>query len=292
MNYTRIFISQYSDDLDKAVELQNYIKRQAYLEPILVVKEPHPDVLIEKQVEEGIKSANYFVSIITSCSSKSVWVNQEIGYARGTKRPIYALIEDEIHDKITGFIHKQHEQFIFGKTSFKKKYIELINLIKENEGIGKPPYNKKVFESKGDDAFNIDINQVINKETILHIKVNLSNSSQEFVIYFMLGSESPENEFKYMGFSNTNNISNIDPSIRGTEHNYQIDVPGKTRYKYSVNIFNAINQSSLIFKKFPNVIKQVRVRNINGEEGQPNIFFYAFTCKLKLNTNKKNQKEY
>jgi len=279
MEYTRIFISHDSNDINKAKELKNYIEEQEYLFPILIVRDKQPNELIEKQVEEGLRSTDYFVPILTKYSLNSIWVNQEIGFAKGKGMQIYALIQDEILDDINlkGFIHKQREHFIFDQTSFNSIYIKLIDLIKENEGLGEPVYQKKQWESDGDKADTIPFQQQIDDNSLLHFKVNLFNDLQEFVIYFHVGSESPKKEFRYIGYSNSNNVNNSADHVRGLENIFQFDSPGKTKYQKKVNIFNAIKQSGLFFETFPNMIDNVRVRNINGEIGQSNIYYYAVT---------------
>lgn len=279
MEYVRIFISHASDDIRKAEEVRDYIEEQEYLFPILIVRDKQPNELIEKQVEQGIKSADYFVPILTNNSLNSIWVNQEIGYAKGIERQIYALIQDETVDNLKGFIHKHREYFIFKQRSFKAKYIELFDLIKENEGLGEPKYQKKILESDGDLADNVSYVQPINEKSLLHIKANLFNDLQEFVIYVHVGSENPKNEFRYIAFSNSNKINNGADHVRGVEYVYQFDLPGKTKYKKILNIYNAIRQSGLFFETFPNMIKEIRIRNINGELGKSNTFYFATTEK-------------
>jgi hypothetical protein len=174
MEYTRIFISHHSDDINKAEELMNFIDDQEYLTPILVIRDRQPNELIEKQVEEGIRGSRYVIPILTKNSINSIWVNQEIGFAKGYKVPIYALIENEVLDKLKGFVHKHREHFIFGETeSFENKYVELVELIKENEGLGKPNYEKKFWASEGDKACTIPFKCQINENTLFNIRVDL-----------------------------------------------------------------------------------------------------------------------
>jgi len=280
MEYNRIFISHHSKDLTKAEELRDYIEQQDYLSPILVVSEKKPNELFEKQVEEGIRDASYFVPILTKNTLKSIWVNQEIGFARGVGRQTYALIDDKIVSKraFKGFIHKQHENFIFEQSSFKLKYIELIDLIKENEGLGEPKYFKQQWECEGDKAENFPFQSQIDENSLLHIRVDLIDDSQEFVIYFQVGSKGPKDEFRYIGFSNSNKIDNS-ADLRGLEYVFQFDLPGNTKYKKTLNIVNAIKQSGLFFETFPNSIRSVRVRNMNGKMGSANHYYYSISIK-------------
>lgn len=281
MDYTRIFIS-HSGDLDKVERLKNYIENQDYLTPVLIIKERNPNELFEKQVEEGIRSCHYFVPILTGNSLQSVWVNQEIGCARGLGRQTYALIDEEIIDDndLKAFIHKYQEHFIFNEDNFESKYIELIDEIKENEGLGEPNYLVRKWETEGDKAENpISYDQEIDKDSLLHIKAKLFSDSQEFVIYFKVGTDNPNEIDRYIGFSNSNRVNNSADHIRGKEYVYQIDLPGNIVYKKTLNIINAILQSGLFFETLPNKIHAVRVRNMNGRRGHQNRYYYAITNK-------------
>jgi hypothetical protein len=52
MEYTRIFISHHSDDINKAEELMNFIDDQEYLTPILVIRDRQPNELIERKLKK------------------------------------------------------------------------------------------------------------------------------------------------------------------------------------------------------------------------------------------------
>lgn len=279
MEYIRIFISHHMDDIKEAEDLKGYIDKQDYLKAVLVVDDSKPNELFEKQVEDGITGASYFVPILTCNSLKSIWVNQEIGFAKGYGVQIYSLIERDIMENLKGFIHKQREHFIFGPRSFKTKYKELVAKIKENEGLGEPNYKKIEIETIGDEAktFIIDPTEEFNKKSLLHFKVELFDETQEFVLYFQFGSGNTAERSKYIGYSNSNSVDNSADHVHGKEHVYQFDLPGNTSYKKTINIHNIIKQSSLQFETFPTCVFAVRPRNMNGKKGLKNRYYYAFT---------------
>jgi hypothetical protein len=64
-------------------------------------------------VEHEIASSCYVIAIVTPNSKNSVWVNQEIGYARGAKKDILPMKEKSMARKGLGFIHSNIDAQLF-----------------------------------------------------------------------------------------------------------------------------------------------------------------------------------
>jgi hypothetical protein len=61
------------------------------------------------KVTTGIISCKYFVPIITSDSISSQWVNQEIGYAFGTNKNVYPLVENKLINSLKGLVNDDRD---------------------------------------------------------------------------------------------------------------------------------------------------------------------------------------
>ena len=109
-----IFISYESEDKNKMKALYKAIsKKYRGFKPIVVANRRNPGMALTDKVKKGIEDADYFIPIITRNSILSQWVNQEIGYAIAKDKEIVPICEDNIRDKLKGFIHNQLELFAF-----------------------------------------------------------------------------------------------------------------------------------------------------------------------------------
>jgi len=66
-----------------------------------------------RRIMREIRQAKYAIAIITPRSIKSVWVNQEIGYAKGLKRIIWPMKEKPLAQRSVGFLHSNIDAQIF-----------------------------------------------------------------------------------------------------------------------------------------------------------------------------------
>jgi hypothetical protein len=64
---------------------------------------------IGKDVMKKIRVAKHIIAIITENSLKSVWVNQEIGYAFGKSKHCFFMVDERLRGETFGFIHSNIE---------------------------------------------------------------------------------------------------------------------------------------------------------------------------------------
>lgn len=87
--------------------LEKVIKLKDDLEAIVVADKRIPMALLSDKVQNGIKTSNYFIPILTENSFQNEWVNQEIGFASAFENiKIIPIVEKQIMNKFKGFIHK------------------------------------------------------------------------------------------------------------------------------------------------------------------------------------------
>ena len=111
---TGIFISYASEDQNKMKALHRAIsKKYRGFKPVVIANRRNPGTALTDKVKNGIEGADYFMPIITRISISSQWVNQEIGYATAKDKEIIPIVEDNIRDKLKGFIHNQLDLFAF-----------------------------------------------------------------------------------------------------------------------------------------------------------------------------------
>lgn len=85
----------------------------AYVEPFKIESQDHSDEDLSNVVAKGIKSCSYFIVIITEHSYRTLWINQEIGFAYAIpklKGKRFTFIQSKIIGKLKGFVHG-HKQF-------------------------------------------------------------------------------------------------------------------------------------------------------------------------------------
>ena len=131
-----IFISYASEDQNKMKALRRAISmKYRGFKPIVVVDRRNAGKPLTDKVKNGIKDTDYFMPIITRNSISNQWVNQEIGYAAAKDREIIPIVEDNIRDKLNGFIHNQLDLFTFKSSKsdrrkeaseFRKCYVDAL----------------------------------------------------------------------------------------------------------------------------------------------------------------------
>lgn len=124
----RVFVSHLSSEKEKATRLRDSMKA-ASMSAFVAHEDIEPTLEWQVQIERALNSMDLFVSIHTEGFSRSVWTQQEIGFAvaRGVK--IIALRMDE---DPTGFIQKN--QALSRGTKRAEQIVEDIkNLILKDE---------------------------------------------------------------------------------------------------------------------------------------------------------------
>lgn len=90
-NPFRIFISHASEQAELARNIKHELRKHSI--SVFVAKENIQTTGDGPQwIEYALNTTNYVVALITDHSSKSAWVNQEIGFAYAQKTPIISII--------------------------------------------------------------------------------------------------------------------------------------------------------------------------------------------------------
>ncbi len=104
-----IFVSYCSGDMSKVKAFVKRIDRTDCLQPIVVENGRNSMQYLAEKVMEGFKNADYIVPILTRNSINTQYINQEIGYAKAKKIPIMPLVEQDVMDKLKGFVTSQND---------------------------------------------------------------------------------------------------------------------------------------------------------------------------------------
>jgi len=102
-NFFRLFISHISKDKDKATRLRDCLTPY-HISGFVAHQDIHPTALWQTEIERALHAMDAFLAIHTAGFSKSVWTQQEIGFAvaRGVKIISFKMGEDP-----TGFISQR-----------------------------------------------------------------------------------------------------------------------------------------------------------------------------------------
>lgn len=98
----RLFISHVSKDKDKANRLKECLAPYG-ISGFVAHEDIHPTLEWQIEIERALRSMDAFIAVLTEGFSKSIWTQQEIGFAvgRGVKIISFKMGEDP-----TGFISK------------------------------------------------------------------------------------------------------------------------------------------------------------------------------------------
>jgi hypothetical protein len=102
-NQFRLFISHVSKDKDKATRLKDCLSRYA-ISGFVAHEDIHPTLEWQSEIERGLSVMDAFLTIHTKGFSKSMWTQQEIGFALGRGVKILSL---RMGEDPTGFISKR-----------------------------------------------------------------------------------------------------------------------------------------------------------------------------------------
>jgi hypothetical protein len=282
-----IFISYCSENINKVNSLKRYISKNEMLKAIFVADRRSPKTSLAAKVKEGLKSADYFVPILTKESINNQWVNQEIGFveARGSKVKIFPVAEHSILKKLKGFIHKNlelpycYESFQEKKKesrSFRKCVNLLLNDIIAIEKIEDDSNLKNIMSKlqRADRtdyrALDVPLNEKITVETKYHLRVNLSSNRQLFTAYYLI--ETNKNEERWIGYTNGSGPDFLRPN----EYTKAIRNTNKTTYSIDENVLDTINSRFSNLEGKPIRIKIARFR---GDRSIDEVvrFYFAFS---------------
>ncbi|MFZ0425226.1 MAG: toll/interleukin-1 receptor domain-containing protein [Xanthobacteraceae bacterium] len=142
----RLFISHISKDKDKAMRLRTCLEPYA-ISGFVAHQDIHPTLEWQLEVERALNFMDAFIAIHTPGFSKSVWTQQEIGFAlgRGVKVISFKMGEDP-----TGFISKQ-QALSRGERTAEQIALEIDKLLAADEVTAPKLANAKKAQAPVDD---------------------------------------------------------------------------------------------------------------------------------------------
>jgi len=109
-----VFISFCWDNRDLTSRVHDAIKKTRYLYPIVITNPERANAQLwsPEKVALGIIECSFFIPIISELSLNNQWVNQEIGYAAASGRPIYPIVQQVLVDekKLKGWVNTERDQ--------------------------------------------------------------------------------------------------------------------------------------------------------------------------------------
>lgn len=109
MEKKKLFISYYSENIDKVRHIKKELENHPLFEPLVVADKRKANSALTKLVSEGIDMSYRLIPILSPQSYRTQWINQEIGYAICKNIPIIPIVEVSILDDLKGFVHKQNQ---------------------------------------------------------------------------------------------------------------------------------------------------------------------------------------
>lgn len=99
----RIFISHSSKDRDW-VESISAVAKAAGVQTYLFEHDPQPGRLLRDKLESAIERSDALVVLLTTHAASSEMVQQEIGLARGMRKPLIPLVENGVSPTSLGML--------------------------------------------------------------------------------------------------------------------------------------------------------------------------------------------
>lgn len=142
MRKMRVFIS-YSTKDEKLVScLKSYLGNlvEVYLAP----EDPQPGQILAEKIRQEIGKSDLFIVLLTPNSTISSYVNQEIGYAEGIKKPVIPVVLEGTPDKALAMLQGR-EYIKFDPQNPEKtreQILKVVSRIQEN-----------IYKEKGQENF-------------------------------------------------------------------------------------------------------------------------------------------
>jgi len=102
-----LFISYSNNDIEKVNLIKKELEDHFLFEPIIIASNREALKPLVVKVTEGIHKSTVIIPILTTNSISTQWINQEIGYAMGTYKKLYPIVESSLLNQLKGFIHKE-----------------------------------------------------------------------------------------------------------------------------------------------------------------------------------------
>lgn len=142
----RVFISHLSSEKVKATRFRDAMRAKG-MSGFVAHEDIEPTLEWQVQIERALSNMELFVSMHTAGFSKSVWTQQEIGYAVSTGVKIIAL---RMEEDPTGFIGK-HQALARGTKNAAQIVTDIQVLLRKDERL-KERYEKALAAQIDDDV--------------------------------------------------------------------------------------------------------------------------------------------
>ena len=118
---TKVFISYCTDDLAEVQIIEEEVKVNfPMVELIIIAYNREPLKPLSEKVLFGLKECDIIIPILTEKSMNNQWVNQEIGVSVALNKTIRPLVQNDILNKLKGFIHDKVDMpYLFINSSTK-----------------------------------------------------------------------------------------------------------------------------------------------------------------------------
>ncbi|MDE1829192.1 MAG: toll/interleukin-1 receptor domain-containing protein [Thaumarchaeota archaeon] len=124
----RVFISYATGDENGVKELYDALSRLQNIEVYIPEWINIEGKSQAQKVVDGLNSTNLVIVLITFNSTNTMWLNQEMGYARARNIPIISVVEKGIGVK--GFLEEQ-QHIIFQRDNFKINVYQVISKMRK-----------------------------------------------------------------------------------------------------------------------------------------------------------------
>lgn len=146
----RLFISHISKDKEKATRLKDCLSPYA-ISGFVAHEDIHPTLEWQKEIERALHAMDAFVAILTPGFSKSVWTQQEVGFAVGRGVKIISL---KMGEDPMGFI--SHQQALARRARKAEDIAKEIDAILSSDSqtsdrLSKAKEVRRLLESKDDE---------------------------------------------------------------------------------------------------------------------------------------------
>ncbi len=181
----KAFISYESKNKNFALDIQEALE-DFNVESFVAVRSIKTSEIFDNTIIDGLRNMDFFISIHTTDFSKSLWCQQEVGFALGKDVKIIPIMAEE---KPQGFIERH--QAINGKQ--KLGFIATdIRLALKNDPRTKKLYNTKmlpyIYEEEEDDYLESESNVMApdfikesNKNAVAQNKRTIEDISMEYI---------------------------------------------------------------------------------------------------------------
>jgi nucleoside 2-deoxyribosyltransferase len=280
----KIFVSYDSKhDKQEMLSLKGLIDQSPTMKAIILTEKERnrPHKSFPSKVAEGIDECDMFMPILTKESIRNQWVNQEIGYAFAKDKDFCALVEKDLREDLSGFIHRESDlPFTFCKpttdndmASFNKCVQEALSHISEEKiHIGQMlgPYTNSRHTPVVDIFPKISVNKDLRFKAKLR---RIHPETQTAIAYYQLYNPA-NNERLWIGFKLDN--ESMDELRNSSKESLKIIKTADREYDINETVFDTLRERGIRLKNSTKlIIDRVRIRGCN-KVNEPVEFFFGF----------------